>query len=97
VLEEYDNEEEDEEEEEPTPLDPNLEGILDEFLATSKQQHKHEDGVSEDTKKVLYSAPRRKKNDIESEFEYLKIRQEPEFDCESLTSNIWIFFPSYTL
>jgi len=83
LLQEYDNEESDEEEEEK-PLNPELENTLNEFLAETVQ-NKHKDGISEDTRKIIQSIPDKRK-DIDKEFEYLEIQEEPEFDCESITS-----------
>jgi len=89
VLEEYDEndseEEEGEEGKEPTVMDPNLESILNEFLEENKKRIHHEDGVSDITRKMAQIDPL-KSSDIEQEWEYLKIQQEPEFDVASMTS-----------
>eukprot|EP01118_Nematostelium_gracile_P014093 TRINITY_DN5431_c0_g1_i1.p1 TRINITY_DN5431_c0_g1~~TRINITY_DN5431_c0_g1_i1.p1 ORF type:complete len:370 (-),score=149.24 TRINITY_DN5431_c0_g1_i1:17-1126(-) len=79
---EYDYEEGEEEEEYP-PLNQYHEAILDEFLQTNHKL-KHEDGVSEETRHIIETAPSRKSKTIE--FEYLTIKEEDPFDCQSITS-----------
>jgi len=84
-----DDEEEDQDNEEQgfysNAMDPNMQSVLDEFLESTNKHNKHKDGISEDTRKMLESSTQRKK-ELSEQFEYLQIKQEPEFDCESITT-----------